>query len=234
MWRFWQLWPSQMRFGQNVLLMTWKEGFVQFSLKAHSFSFFARISKQCDYFENFDAQKCDLPKTCCAWHENSVLSNFHEKRTLFPFLREFQASVTILRTLTLKHAIWPKRVAHDLKTAFCPIFMESALFFRFEETLRRVFRFWELWQLKMRFGQNVLRMTWKKGFVQFSWKAHCFAFLERIWGQYDDFDNFENFSPVWRFWGLWRLKLRFGPNVLRMTWKERLVEFSWKANCFPV
>ena len=190
-WRFWQLWRSQIRFGQNVLRMTWKEGFVQFSWKAHCFPVLERIWGQRDDFDNFDFHKFDLAKTCCAWREKSVLCNFHEKRTLFPFLREFQASVTLLRTLTLKHAIWPKRVAHDLKTAFCPIFMESALFFRFEETLRRVSRFWELWQLKMRFGQNVLRMTWKKGFVQFSWKAHCFAFLERIWGQCDDFDNFD-------------------------------------------
>ena len=145
-WRFWQLWRSQTRFGQNVLRMIWNERFVQFSWKAHCFSVLKRISCHCDDFENFDAQKCDLAKTCCAWPETSVLYNFHGKRTVFPFWREFQASVTILRTLTRKNAIWPKRVAHDLKRAFCPIFMESALFFRFEETLRRVSRFWELWQ----------------------------------------------------------------------------------------
>ena len=46
--------------------------------------------------------------------------------------------MTILRTLTLKNAIWPKRAAHDLKRAFCTIFMESALFSRFEENLRPV------------------------------------------------------------------------------------------------
>ena len=27
--------------------------------------------------------------------------------------------------------------------------------------------------------------------------------------------------------------MRFGQNVLRMTRKERLVEFSWEAHCFP-
>ena len=304
-WRFWELWRLKMQFGQNVLRMTEKERLVEFSWKANCFPVLERIWGQRDDFHNFDPHKCDLAKTCCSWPEKSVLYNFHEKRTLFPFLREFQASVTILRTLTLKHAIWPKRVAHDLKTAFCPIFMESALFFRFEETLRRVSRFWELWQLKMRFGQNVLRMTWKERFVQFSWKAHCFAFLKRIWGQCDDFDNFdpdkcdlaktccawpeksvlynfyekrtvfpfwrefetsltilrsltlkitiwakppahdlkrafctifmesvlfslfgENYRPVWRFWELWRLKMRFGQNVLCMTWIARFVQFS--------
>ena len=43
----------------------------------------------------------------------------------------------------------------------------------------------------MRFGQNVLRMIWKERFVQFSWKAHCFPFLERIWGQCDNFYHFD-------------------------------------------
>ena len=111
-----------MRFGQNVLPMTWKERFVQFLWKADCFPVFARISGQCDDFKNFHAQKCDLAKTSCAWPEKTVLYNFHVKRTVFPFWRDFQASVTIL----------------------------------------------ELWGLKMRFGQNVLRMTWKERFVQFS------------------------------------------------------------------
>ena len=190
-WRFSQLWPSQMRFGENVLLMTWKERFVQFSWKAHSFSFFARISGQCDYFENFDAQTCDLAKTCCAWPENSVLSNFHGERTVFPFWRDFEASFPILRTLTVKNAIWPKRAAHDLKRAFCTIFMKSALFRLFEENLRPVRRFWQLWPWQMRFGQNVLRMTWKERFVQFLWKAHCFPVLKRIWDKSNDFEKFD-------------------------------------------
>ena len=43
----------------------------------------------------------------------------------------------------------------------------------------------------MRFGQNVLRIIWKERFVQFSWKAHCFPFLERIWGQCDNFHHFD-------------------------------------------
>ena len=451
-WRFWELWRSKMQFRQNVLRMTWKERFVQFSWKTLCFSVLKRITGHCEDFENFDAKKCDLAKTCCAWPAMSVLYNVYGKRPFFPLRREFQASVTILRILTLKNAIWPKRAAHDLKRAFCTFFMETALFFRFEEhfisgqfydfekfdahkcdlaktccawpamsvlynvygkltlflfwrefqssvtisrtlalknaiwpkraahDLKRAFctifmesalffsflremeaivtilrtltlknaiwptraahdlqwafctifmesplfsrfgenfspvwRFWELWRSKMRFrqnvlrmtwkerfvqfswkahcfpvlkriwdkcndfknfdaqkmrfGQNVLRMTWKELFVQFPWKAHCFSFLKRIWGQFQDFKKLtlrnatwpkraahdlkrafrtifmtsalfslfgENFRPVWRFWELWGSKMRFGKNVLRMTWKERFVQFSWKAHFFPV
>ena len=144
-WRFWQLWRSKMRFGQNVLRMTWNERFVQFSWNAHPFHVLERIWGQCDDFDNFDAQKCDLAKTCCAWPETIVLYNFHEKRTVSPFWREFVASVTILTTLTLKNAIWPKRAAYDLKRAFCTMFMKSSLFPRFGEILRPVWRFWQIW-----------------------------------------------------------------------------------------
>ena len=156
-----------MRFGQIVLRMTWKERFVQFLSKAHGFPFLERISGHCDDFENFDAQKSYLAKTCCVLPEKSVLYNFYKKRTVFPVWREFQTSVTIWSTLTLKNAIWPKRAAHDLKRAFCTVFMESALFSRFKENLRPVWRFWELWRSKILFGQNVLRITWKERFVQF-------------------------------------------------------------------
>ena len=190
-WRFWQLWRSQMWFGQNVLGMTWKERFVQFSWKAHCFLFLKRIWGQCDDFDNFDAQKCDLAKTFSAWPKKSVLYNFHKKRTVFTTSRELEASMTILTTLTLKNAIWPKRATHDLKTAFCTIFMKGALFCLFGENLRPVWRFWQRWHWKMRFGQNVLRMTWKERFVQFSWKLHCFPVLKRILGQCDDFKNFD-------------------------------------------
>ena len=99
--RFWELWRLKIRFGQNVLRMTWKAGFVQFSSKAHCFSILQRISGQFHDFENFAAQKCDFAKTCCAWPEKSVLYNFHGRRTVFSFSREFQVRVTILRTLTL-------------------------------------------------------------------------------------------------------------------------------------
>ena len=251
---------SEMRFGQNVLRMTWNVRFVQFSWKAHCFPDLKRISGQCEDFKNFDAQKCDLAKTCRAWPERSVLYNFHGKCTVFPFWREFQAKVTTLRTLTLKNAIWPESAAHDLRRAFCTIFMEGALFSRFGENFRPAWRFWELWRSKMRFDQNVLRMTWKERFGQFSWKTHCFPDLKRISGKCDDFKNVdaqkcalfflfwrnahdlksalfsrfeENLRPVSGYWKLWRYKMRFGQNVLRMTWKERLVQFSWKAHCSP-
>ena len=140
-WRLGELWRSKMRFGQNVLRMTWKERFVQFSWKVHCFSVLAKIWGQFHDFENFGAKKSDLVKTCCAWPEKRVLYNFLRKRTVFHFWREFQASFTILRTLTLQNAIWSKRAAHDLKRAFCTIFMKSALFSRFEENLRPVWRF---------------------------------------------------------------------------------------------
>ena len=178
--RFWELWRSKIRFGENLLRMTWKAGFVQFSSKAHCFSLLKRISGQFHDFENFDAQKCDFAKTCCAWPEKSEQYNFHGRRTVFSFSREFQTRVTILRTLKVQNASWPKPAAHDLKRACYTIFMKSPLFFRFEENLRPVSRFWKLWRSKMRFGQNVLRMTWKERFVQFSWKAHCFPVLARI------------------------------------------------------
>ena len=160
-WRFWELWRSQIWFGQNVLRMTWKERFLQFSWKAHCFSVLKRILGQCDDFENFDPQKCDLAKTCCAWPQKSVLYNFHEKRTVFLFWRKFETGVTILRSLTLKNTIWAKPPAHDLKRAFCTIFMKSALLSRFEELSRPVWRIWHVWRSKIGFGQNVLRMTWK-------------------------------------------------------------------------
>ena len=144
-WRFWQLWRSKMRFGQNLLRMTWNERFVQFLWKAHCFSVLKRIWDKSSDFEKFDRDKYDLDKTSCAWPETSVLS----------------------------------------------ILIKSALFPRFGEILRPVWQFWQLWRSKMRFGQNVLHMTWNERFVQFSWKAHCFPVLERIWGQCDDFDNFD-------------------------------------------
>ena len=219
--RFWELWRSKKRFGQNLLRMTWKERVVQFSWKAHCFSALRRIWGQFHEFEKFGAQKCDLAKTCCG----------------------------------------------DLKKAFCTIFMESALFSSFGENLRPVSRFWELLRSKIRFGQNVLSITWKEPFVQFLWKAHCFLVLARISGQCDDFENLtlKNaispksaahdlkrafctifmksalFFPFWREFQasvtilkIWRSKMRFGQNVLRMTWKERFVQFSLKVLCFPV
>ena len=142
--RFWKLWRSKMRFGQNVLRMTWKERFVQFSWKTHCFSVLQRILGQFHYFENFDAQKRDLAKTCCAWPEKRTLYNFHGKRTVFSFWQQFPASVTILRNLTLQNAIWRKRAAHDLERAFCTIFMESLLFSRIRVNFSPLERFFDL------------------------------------------------------------------------------------------
>ena len=90
-----------------------KRAFCTIFIKTLCFPLLARISGQCADFENFHAQKFDFPKMCCAWPEKIVLFNFHEKRTVFPFWREFQARVTILRILTLINAIWPKRATHD-------------------------------------------------------------------------------------------------------------------------
>ena len=204
-WRFWELLLLKMRFGQNVLRRTYKKLFVQFSLKAHCFFVLKKISSPRDDFENFDAQKCDLAKTCSARPKKSVLYNFHEKPTVFPFWREFEASVTIFRTLTLANAIWPKRAAHDLKRAFCTIFMESALFSRFEENIRPVWRLWELWLSKMRFCQKGAAHDLKRAFCTIFTKSPLFSRLE------------ENLRPTWRFWELLLLKMRFGQNVLRRT-----------------
>ena len=179
-WRFWQLWRLKMRFGQNVLCMTWKARFVQFSWKAHCFPVLKRILGQCDDFNNFDAQKCDLVKTSCAWPETSVLYNFHGKRTVFLLWREFEASLTILTTLTLKNAIWPKRTVHDLKSAFCTIFMESALFSRFKENFRPVWRFWQLWRSKMRFGSKRAAHDLKRAFCTIFIKSALFSRFDEL------------------------------------------------------
>ena len=41
-----------------------------------------------------------------------------------------------MRTLTLKNAIWPKSAAHGLKRGSSTIFMEGALFSRFDENFQ--------------------------------------------------------------------------------------------------
>ena len=221
-WRFWELWRSKMRFGQNVLRMTWKVRFVQFSWKRTVFPFWKEFEASVTILRTLTLAKCDLAKTWCAWPEKSVLYSFDGKRTIFPFWREFEASLTILRTLTLQNAIWPKRAAHDLQRAFCTIFMESALFFRFQENLRKSSTILRTLTLK--------NAIWPKRAPHDLKRAFCTIFMETAL-----FSRFqENFRPVWRFWELWRSKMRFGQNVLRMTWKERFVQFSWKAHCFPV
>ena len=176
-----------MRFGHDL-----KRAFCTIFMKSALFSLFEENFRRVWRFSELWPSKMRFAKTCCAWPKKNVLYKFYGNRTVFPFWREFQASVTILRTLTLKNAIWPKRAAHDLKRAFCTIFMKSALFSLFGENLRPVWQFSPLWRSRMRFGQNVLRMIWKERFVQFSWKVHCFPVLRTISGQFDHFDNFDD------------------------------------------
>ena len=185
--RFWKLSRSKIRFGKNVLRMTWDKRFVLFSWKAHCFPVLARISGQCEDFENFDAQKCDLAKTCWAWPERSVLYNFYGKRTVFPFSREVQASVTILRTLTLKNAIWPKRAAHDLwKSVLCNFYGK-----------RTVFNFWREFKASVTILRTLTlkNAIWPKRAEHDLKRAFCTIFMESAL-----FPLFEaNLRPVSRF-----------------------------------
>ena len=219
-WRVWQLWRSQIRLGQNVLRMTWKERFVQFSWKAHYLPVLRTISGQCDDFKNFDAQKCDLAKTCSAWPEKSVLYNFHEKRTIFPFWTEFQASGTILTTLTLKNAIWAKRAAHDMKRAFCTIFMESALFSCFEENFRPVLRFWNL-TLKNAIWPKRPPHDLKRAFCTIFMKSALFSRFEE---NLSKSNNLEKFDPQ-----------KYDLGKTSCAWPETTVLYNclWKGHCFP-
>ena len=163
LWRFWELWRSQMRFGQNVLAMTWKERFVQFLWKAHCFPLLARISGQCDDFENFDGQKSDLAKTCCAWPEKSVLYNFYRKRTVFPFWKE-----GFVQVLGKEHSF----------PVLARIWGQCDDFENFDAQ-------------KCALAKTCCALTLQECFVQFSWKARCFPVLARISGQCNDFENFD-------------------------------------------
>ena len=191
--------------------MTWKDRFVQFSWKARCLPVLARISGQCDDFENFHAQ----------------------------------------------NAIWPKRASHDLKNAFCTIFIETALF----SVLKRISAHGDDFENFNAYKCDLAKpcSAWpERQFCTIFRKSALFPVLKTIWRQCDDFENFdahecdlaktcfpwpkksvllqfswkahfprfgENFRPVWRFWELWGLKMRFAQNVLRMTWKERFVQF---------
>ena len=146
---------------------------------------------------------------------------FMESALFLLLWREFQARVTIFKTLSLQNAIWPKRAAHDLKSAFWKVLFWKVLFSRFEENLRPVSRFYELWRFKMRFGQNLLRMTWKERFVQFSWKANCVSVLKRIWGQFHDFEKFD------------ASKCDFAETCCAWPEKSVLYNFHGKRTVFP-
>ena len=138
---------------------------------------------------------------------------FSWKRTVFPFWREFWASFTILRTLTLTNAIWPKRVPHDLKRALCTSFMKSALFSLLERISGQCDDFENFDAHKCDLAKTCCAWPKKSVLYNFHQKRTVFPFGE-------------NLRPVWRFWELSRSKMRFGQNVLRMTWKERFVQFS--------
>ena len=199
-----------MRFGHNGLCIPRKARFAQILLKAYCFHVLAWILVRRSDYWLWNVEKCDLVKTSSAFPEKHVLYNFHGKPTAFTYCLNFSP----------------------------------------------VERFLDLKRWKMRFGQNVLRMAWKALFVQFSYKAYCFHLLAWISVPQSDFWlwNAEkcdlvktssvslksllfsrigvNFSPVERFLDLKRWKMRFGQNVLRMAWKARFVQFSYKTYCF--
>ena len=116
-------------------------------------------------------KQCAFPKNCPKRSFQAMGSTFWPNRifdrqssqnrhTGLKFSRKLENSALSMKIVqnglfrscgALKNAIWPKRAAHDLKRAFCTIFIESALFSRVGENFRPVWRFWELWGL--RFGQ---------------------------------------------------------------------------------
>ena len=158
-WRFWKLWRSKMRFGRDVLRMTSKVRFVQFSWRAHCFPVSKRIWGHFHEFQNFDAQNAIWPKRAPQDLKRAFCRIFI-KSPLFSRLEEnLRPTWRFWELLLLKMRFGQKRAPQDLKRAFCTIFIESALFFRFEENFKPAWRFWKLWRSKMRFGQNVLRKT---------------------------------------------------------------------------
>ena len=177
--------------------MTWKERFVQFSRKAHCFTFLERIYDQCGDFDNFDAHKRDLAKTCCVWPETSVWYNFHGKRTVWPFWREFQASVTNWQLWCSKMRFGQNvlRMTYNFheKRTVCPFWREFEGSVTILRTLtltnekRTVFPFWREFEDSVTI-LTILTLTnaiWPKRAahdLQFSWKALCLPVLERIWG----------------------------------------------------
>ena len=158
-----------------------KRAFFTIFMKSALFSIFERIWGHFHDFENFDAPKCDLAKTCSAWPEKSVLYNFLRKRNVFPFWREFKASFTILRTLTLKNAIWPKRAAHDLKKRVLYNFYEKLTVFPFLQEFQASVTILRTLSLKTAIWPKRAAHDLKERFIQFSWKARCFSVLKRIW-----------------------------------------------------
>ena len=94
--------------------------------------------------------------------------------------------MTILRTLPLKSAIWPKRAAHDPKRAFCTIFIKTHCF-PFLERISDQCDDFETLTLK--------NAIWPKRAAHDLKRAFCTIFMESAL-----FSRFEeNFRPVSRF-----------------------------------
>ena len=248
--------------------MTWKERFVQFSRKAHCFTFLERIYGQCGDFDNFDAHKRDLAKTCCVWPETSVWYNFHGKRTVWPFWREFQASVTNWQLWCSKMRFGQNvlRMTYNFheKRTVCARMTWKERLYNFHEK-RTVFPFWEfgtsvtiweVWRSPICFAKTCCAWPEKSVLYNFHEKRTLFPFWheKRIlrtltvlaktccaWPETSVLYNFHGKRTVFPFWRKFTasvtilrtltLKNGFGQNV---TWKERFVQFSWKAHCFSV
>ena len=104
------------------------------------------------------------------------------KNALFAHLKRISGQCDDFKNFDFKN--FENFDAQKCALFFCFEEMRMTFFFRFEEILSQFHDF------ENKNAKNVLRMTWKERFVQFSWKAHCFSALKRIWGQLDDFHNF--------------------------------------------
>ena len=142
-----------------------------------------RISGQCDDFDNFDSQKCDLAKTCCVSKpETSVLYNVHENCSLFrSFWRDFEASVTILTTFWLsKIAIFERQSCQNRHTGLELLFKTGKQCAFHENCTKRAFQvmrstFWPNRIFESQSCQNRhtgLKISPKRGKSGFSWTLY--------------------------------------------------------------
>ena len=122
---------------------------------------------------------------------------------------------------TLKNAIWPKRPPHGLKSTFCTIFIESLLFSRIGVNFSPLsgFRIWKVKNCDL--GKTSSALPEKHVLYNFYEKPIVFKYWRK-------------FQSPGRLFDLKRWKMQFGQNVLRMAWKARFVQFSYKAYCFHV
>ena len=161
------------------------------------------------------AQNCKMAKTALFWQ--NLLKTVCLGQTGFFFCER-----------SLRQWL-PQKLLKSLKRCWK---LERAPFSRFEENLRAVWRFWELWRSKMRFGQNVLRMTWNERFVQFSWKAHCFPILKRMWGKFDDFDLLKTMSSGKNGWISERAAQNGKMAKMALFWQNLLKTVCFGQNGF--